>query len=279
MLNKNAVMHGDKYFKSDDLACWTYNDKATSYITHVDNAIRKASSHESKLPDEATIQSILGGTGAVLADGKEIPDLPMEYRLMGFSGVCFRHFLNNLCNFEDANYLEIGTFRGSSLVSAAYGNTDVLNEIHAIDNFSEFIVEDSGFHPRDDIEKNFNLYLGPAKNKINFYEEDCWSFDLTKLPKIQIYFYDGDHSQEAQTKAFTYFEPVFDDVFIAVVDDWNQRKVRLGTEAALSQINYDVIGSRAIIPGRRPDNASRVNNPDPLWWGGTYIAVLRKRGI
>jgi hypothetical protein len=271
MLNENAVMHGEKYFEADEVAVWAYNDDASSYIAHVDNAIRRAANLESKLPDEATVLSILGEW-----KGRSIP---YEERLMGFSGVCFRHFLNNLCNFEGANYLEVGSFRGSSLVSAAYGNTDVLNEIHAIDNFSEFVIEDSGFHPREDIEKNFNLYLGPTQERVNFYEEDCWEFDLSKLPKIQIYFYDGLHSQEAQTKAFTYFEPVFDDVFIAIVDDWNQRKVRVGTKEALSQINYDVVASRAIIPGKRPNNANRVNNPDPMWWGGTYIAVLRKKGI
>ena len=41
--------------------------------------------------------------------------------------------------------------------------------------------------------------------------------------------------------------------------------------------NYDIVGSRAIIPGMRPENANRVNNPDPFWWSGTYIAVLKKR--
>ena len=271
MSNENAVMHGDEYFEKEQTAVWSWNSTTAAYTAHVDRCIEEATNLKSKLPDEATIQSVLTGL-----EGQE--DIPYEHRLMGFSGVCFRHFMNNLCAMRGANYLEVGTFRGSSLVSAVYGNTQILNEIHAIDNFSEFIVEDSGFHPRDDLNKNFDLYLGDEQKKVNFYEEDCFSFDLSKLPKIQVYFYDGEHSRDSQKKAFTYFEPVFDDVFIAVVDDWEQRQVRLGTLDAFSEIGYDVISSRSVIPGRRPDNANRVNNPDAWWWSGTYIAVLKKRG-
>ena len=270
-----GVMHGKEYFESEETSVWSYNDVALTSMNHVDQAIKAASNMNSKLPDEATIQSILGGIAS--QEGELIPDLPIEYRLMGFSGICFRHLLNNICSFEGANYLEVGTFRGSSLVSAAYGNTSLLNEIHAIDNFSEFIVEESDFHPRDDLNKNLNLYV-PEGKKIQFHEEDCFSFDLSKLPKIQVYFYDGEHSRESQKKAFTYFEPVFDDIFIAIIDDWEQKQVRLGTLDGLAQIDYEIIGSRAVVPGMRADNANRVNNPDPFWWGGTYIAVLKKRG-
>ena len=270
------IMHGDRYFENKNSTVSTYDDVALTYAKHIDESILQASNMKSKLPDEATIQSVLGGVAKF--GGQDVPDLPVQYRLIGFSGICFRHMLNNICSISGANYLEVGTFRGSSLVSAAYGNTGILNEIHAIDNFSEFVMEETGFHPRDDVRKNLDLYLpGKQQDNIHFHEEDCFSLDLGKLPKIQVYFYDGEHSRESQTKAFTYFEPVFDDVFIAIVDDWEQRQVRLGTIDAFDKINYDIVSSRAIIPGARPGNANRVNNPDYFWWSGTYIAVLKKR--
>lgn len=274
MSNKDSVMHGDKYFEQESTAVWTYDNVELSYVRHIDKSIQNAGKWRSRLPDQATVQSIIPGAEI---DGKIVPSPPESEMLRGFSGIAFRHFMNNLCSMEGANYLEVGTFRGSSLVSAVFGNTQILNEIHAIDNFSEFIIEESGFHPRDDLEKNLSLFLGDEKERVNFHEEDCFSFDLDRLPKIGIYFYDGEHSRENQMKAFTYFEPVFDDIFIAVVDDWEQRQVRLGTLDAFEKINYDVVASRCVIPGRREDNANRVNNPTFDWWNGTYIAVLKKR--
>ena len=280
MKENSKVMHGEKYFEAEQTAVWTHEPKEYTYLRHVDHCINKAQNMISKLPDRLTIQSLLGGA-SLFVDGKsvEIPDIPFGERLIGMSGVCFRHFLNNICEIPKANYLEVGTYGGSSLVSAAYGNGTILNEVHAIDNFSEFIREDSGYHPRDDLQRNMNLHLGDMKDKIKFHEEDCFEFDLKKLPKIQVYFYDGEHSMESQRKAFTYFEPVFDDVFIAIVDDWEQRQARLGTIQGLEEIGYDIVGSRAIIPGKRVNNVNRVNNPDPLWWSGTYIAVLKKRAV
>ena len=53
----------------------------------------------------------------------------------GMSGTKTRHFYNNLLNTEDARYLEIGTWKGSSVCSAMYGNTA---KIICIDNWSEF---------------------------------------------------------------------------------------------------------------------------------------------
>ena len=270
-LRKSAVMHGNEYFLADTTKKWSYNLEEFSFLLHVDRCLKDACNLVSKLPTEMTLASCLPGWG----DKKN----PPKHRLLGMSGAAFRHFLNNLCNIENANYLEIGTFRGSSLICAAYQNTQVLNEIHAIDNFSEFIPDNDDLHPRIGLEKNLDLYLESEKEKINFYEEDCFSFDLSKLPKIQIYFYDGEHSRESQRKAFTYFEPVFADIFIAVVDDWEQTQVRLGTQDAFSELNYDVIGARAIIPPMRTDNINRVNNPDAFWWNGTYVAVLKKRKL
>ena len=202
-----------------------------------------------------------------------------EDRLLGFSGACFRHMMNNLCSLKDANYLEVGVYKGSTLISSVYGNEDTLGEVHAIDNYSEFASEDpNAMSPKQEYAKNLNMFLPNTKNKIQFYEADCFKFDRSKLPKIDIYFYDGEHSAESQYQAFKYFEPVFADTFITVIDDWVQGQVRKGTRRAYEEIGYDVIASRAIIPGKG-HGLNRVNNPCPEWWCGTHIAVLQKRKI
>ena len=53
----------------------------------------------------------------------------------GMSGIKTRHFYNNLLNRADARYLEIGTWKGSSVCSAMCGNQA---KVVCIDNWSQF---------------------------------------------------------------------------------------------------------------------------------------------
>jgi hypothetical protein len=53
----------------------------------------------------------------------------------GMSGIKTRHFYNNLLSLDDSRYLEIGTWKGSSVCSAMFGNTQ---KVLCIDNWSEF---------------------------------------------------------------------------------------------------------------------------------------------
>ena len=259
--NEIFVTHDKKYFQEEETKVYSVDSIDHLIVKHIDSCIKAAIAENSKLPDEMTTKSITG------------KDMKLEDRLIGFSGWCFRHLMNNICNYKGANYLEIGVYRGSTLISSVYGNENVLNEVHAIDNYSEFTSIE---HPKACYERALEKYLPHTKNKINFHEIDCFEMDLKKLPKINIYFYDGEHSVESQYRAFKYFEPVFADTFIAIVDDWEQKKVREGTRKALAQLNYDVIASRSVIPGKRKDNANRVNNPTLDWWNGTFVAVLKK---
>jgi len=263
-VSRNDIFITDdkKYFESELTKVHTVDAVEHLIVKHVDLSLDSALKQKSKLTEEMTVKSITG-------EGMEIED-----RLLGFSGWSFRHLMNNLCNYPGANYLEIGVYRGSTLISAIYGNEDILGEVHAIENYSEFTnVED----PRICYERALEKYIPNTRDKIQFHELDCFSMDLNKLPKIDIYFYDGEHSLDAQYRAFKYFEPVFADTFIAVVDDWEQKKVREGTKKAFSEIGYDVVSSRSVIPAKRPDNKNRVNNPTLDWWNGTFVAVLKKR--
>ena len=40
----------------------------------------------------------------------------------GMTGIKTRHLYNNICSLDGANYLEIGTWMGSSFISAFYEN-------------------------------------------------------------------------------------------------------------------------------------------------------------
>jgi hypothetical protein len=178
--------------------------------------------------------------------------------LEGMSSAKVRHFLNNLCNFPNTTYLEIGCWKGSTLVSALYKNDVSVVDAVAMDNWSIF----SG--GKEACSYNVNTYLPNVP--LNFYEIDC--FSLTQEMKREIfqrpvttYFYDGNHTTESQEMAFTAFNDVFDDVFVAVVDDWIGQGVRDGTYSAFKKLGYTVLYEKACYDG---------------WWYGLYIAVIRK---
>jgi len=84
------------------------------------------------------------------------------YEIDGMSGKKTRHFYNNLCSMDNTQYLEIGTWKGSSICSAMCNNN---MRCVAIDNWAEF----GG--PKEEFFINFNKFKG--KNNAIFIEEDC----------------------------------------------------------------------------------------------------------
>ena len=178
-------------------------------------------------------------------------------QMQGMSGTKTRHFYNNLLNTHDARYLEIGTWKGSSVCSAMYGNTA---KVVCIDNWSEF----GG--PKDEFLVNFEKYKG--KNNAIFIESDCYKVDVSSLPKFNIYMYDGNHTNESHYKALMHYYECLDDVFIFIVDDWNVKEVRDGTYDSIKKLNLKVLYEKEIFtPG---------NCTFDTWWNGMYVAILQK---
>jgi hypothetical protein len=184
----------------------------------------------------------------------------------GMSGKMTRHFYNNILNFQDARYLEIGTWKGSSVCSAMYGNN---GKVCCIDNWSQFGC------PKIEFLMNIEKFKGV--NEVSYIEQDCFSVDLSNLPKFNIYMYDGEHSMESHFKALVYYYEVLDDTFIYIVDDWNDANVREGTEKAIKFLNLDVYYEKEIRL-TFDDTHTEVNFAKNTWWNGIYIAILKKQG-
>jgi hypothetical protein len=179
----------------------------------------------------------------------------------GMTGIKTRHLYNNLLTLEDARYLEIGTFKGSSVCAAMCGNSAT---VVCIDDWSQF----NG--PKDDFMRNFNRYKGA--NDATFIEQECFSVDTSRLIKFNIYLYDGDHRYEDQYKALGYYLDCMEDEFIFVVDDWNWENVRRGTNDAIRDLNLKVLWSREV---RLPDENSSTQDREG-WWNGISVFLLKK---
>jgi len=183
----------------------------------------------------------------------------------GMSGRKTRHFYNNLLNIEDARYLEIGVWKGSSVCAAMCENKAT---VVAIDNWSEF------YGPKGEFLQNFTRYIG--NNSAYFIEDDCFKVDITQLPRFNIYMYDGEHSADSHYKALVHYYECLDDTFIFIVDDWNWPQVRSGTLDSFKQLNLSVLYEREIRT-TNDDTHPIHGSPEQLaWHNGIYVAILQK---
>lgn len=208
-------------------------------IEHIENALTNAEKNQSKITDDI---------------------LNMD----GMSGKKTRHFYNNLLNKDDIRYLEIGTWKGSTVCSAMCGNKAT---VVAIDNWSQF----NG--PKDEFLNNFNNYKG--ENNARFIEADCFKIDISTLPKFNVFMYDGGHTKEEHYNALKYYYDCMDDIFIYIVDDWNWSDVRDGTFDSIRDLNLTFLYQKEIR--LTYDNThTEVNLARETWHNGIYVALLKK---
>jgi hypothetical protein len=66
-----------------------------------------------------------------------------------------------------------------------------------------------------------------------------------------------------------------EDLFIYIVDDWNDEPVRKGTFDAIRDLNLENVWNHEI----RLTNNNKHTPPDiaeSTWWNGVYICILKK---
>ena len=226
-------------------------------------------------------------------------DKPIFF-LNGMSSPKVRHFLNNLCEHPDTRYLEVGSWRGSTIISALYDNHLTVSEVICIDDFSEFHnphAEDGSVYnanplikmldpesqrfflpavpPKQELMEKSDYFLKARPSRFDFYDGDCFSESILNQlrtrplsTRINTYFYDGGHDRESQYKAFTEYDFILDHQFIAMVDDWNAIGVKDGTFEAFAALGYRVI--------RQWELPSNGNGDIYNWWNGLYVAVIEK---
>lgn len=182
--------------------------------------------------------------------------------LRGFSSPKIRHFMNNVCSYGTCKYLEIGTWSGSTLIPAMFGN-DV--EAMAIDNFSQFGPEqhEDGFDAKKVLYANIEKFLGNRKkHSLKVCECNCFYMKPEEVLTANVFFYDGDHSAEATQKAIEVFGATCLNPFLLIVDDLQlAESVWEGTKKALNKFTI---------------HASWELKKENGYHEGLYVAVLEK---
>jgi hypothetical protein len=206
------------------------------------------------------------------AGRSKLPRAALE--LEGYSSPTVRHFLNNLCSFPRANYLEVGTWKGSTLVAASYENP---GRFTAIDDFSHFVVaRDERREARDQFRQARAQFRRQCR--FTFHDSDCWRPSLLRRlpPDVNVYFYDGPHGSADHYRAFVHFDPVLAPRFLAVVDDWNQPRIRKATRAALADLGYRTAWEREFFTKSWFREFLTGAWGGPHWFNGLLVAVLAK---
>lgn len=172
----------------------------------------------------------------------------------GMSSKKFRHLLNNLVDTK-TRYLDIGTWKGSTVISALYGNNP------------EFYITIDDWSCHGDYTPDFYSYFRTIlKQEPNFLNQDSFTVDLNKhnIKNINLYLYDGGHHWEQQYESINYYYEGLADEFIFIVDDYNEKKIQSATQWILKERNIN-IDYEQYLTGSKND-----------WWCGTYIAACRK---
>ena len=222
------------------------SDYEKKLVDHVQNSFEKSIRLESKL------------TGKQF---KEIPAsnvwrkrFPHYHSLEEITQYPSYHLLNNLCTLAGSSHLHIGLLAGDSFIAALYENDSVLKQKIGVDWFQEC--------PEGIFYANCNQFL--PENDFEVINSECFKINKSLINQpIDIYFYDADHHLKAHKQALTYFNDVFSNVFVVMIDDWNCEWIRGPTFQAFDQLGYCILYENVILNLNRADH-------------GQYIAVIKK---
>jgi len=205
--------------------------------------------------------------------GKNISKFDSKnYKIEGLSSNRVRHFLNNLCSVEDAKYLELGAYAGSTFFAATM-NHNIPS--YAVDDYivnvspARLDIKWNGYsEPKQQFEKNQKKYnVGTlVDTKIT----NLRNLDIDFI-KPNIIFYDGSHEYSEQKKSLKHILPLVNNTFILVIDDANFTDVVKSAKDFIKESKLSVLYERQLLTTKYEDSSS--------WWNGLFIAVLKNENI
>jgi predicted O-methyltransferase YrrM len=160
-------------------------------------------------------------------------------------------------------YLEVGSFKGLSLIGAMLGNQG--RPFYAIENFLEFNLD--GGQARINLLTNLARWVEPER--VRLLEGDC--FDLLRRDgqvedPVGVYFYDGAHGRLPHYLALGVAERWLADRALVVIDDASWPIVARATDRYL-----------AAHPGYRLlFDLAAAHEEDPRWWNGVRVYAFER---
>jgi predicted O-methyltransferase YrrM len=159
-------------------------------------------------------------------------------------------------------YLEVGSFKGLSLIGAMLGNAG--RRFHAIENFLEFNPDGRA---RAELEANLARWVLPDRARL--LEGDCFALlrrGAALGEPVGVYFYDGAHGRLPHYLALGVAEPWLADRALVVIDDASWPIVARATDRYV-----------AAHPGYRLlFDLAAEHEEDPRWWNGVRVYAFER---
>lgn len=212
-----------------------------------------------------SVETAIGNADKMISDLK-----PENFDVPALTSLKIRHLLNNLGKLG-SNYLECGVHRGGTFTSTVSYNNN-LKHITAVDNFKSDFGEGAKAYP--DFKINAGKFI-PKNSSFKLIIADCFDVDLSDIPDgVDLYLYDGGHSEQDQYDAIGYYLPVLADKFIFLCDDFDWEEVESGTRKAISDLGIKIVFEKHL----RSEKSREVGGHDnDSWWNGFYVSVLKKK--
>jgi predicted O-methyltransferase YrrM len=158
---------------------------------------------------------------------------------------------------EGESYVEVGTYRGTSLIAAMLGNDD--KDFVAIDNFS---FRDAS---RELLEQNLASF---GLSGVRIIEGDVFELlrdDALTGTAAGVYYYDAAHTYEQQLEGLLLAEPYLAPEALLIVDDTDWDYVAAATRDYLAR--RPNVSLLLEIPGK--------DRGAPAWWEGVQVLEWR----
>lgn len=165
----------------------------------------------------------------------------------------------------DEAYLEVGTFKGRSLVAAVQGNDG--KKFYAMENFLEFGM--AGLEARAELKDNLTRFAADAD--VRLLEGDAFTLmaqDGVIDRPVGVYFYDGEHTLLSHYLALAVAEPLLADEALVLIDDATWPVVQRAHKLFLKRHPGWTIA--ATWDAQHAD--------DPRWANGLHALVFRRVG-
>ena len=141
-----------------------------------------------------------------LADGEKGKLTDVERQLYGQASIKLKTFLNNVCSKDNTRYLELGVYRGSTLMSAAYGNKTLT--ALGVENFKYDKTEPKKWADEGWPNMKSNLY--DTLTKYSFDD----SVDMSNIKVIESDFQEVSWSSQAKFDVIYFdIEPVTEEIY------------------------------------------------------------------
>lgn len=183
----------------------------------------------------------------------------------GLMSLNIRHLLNNFGAISTI-VCDHGSHVGGSFCSMVYKNTNIKHAI-SIDSWLSDETEGNTFEA--DFRQNATKCV-PATTTLQVVKRDSFEVDLNDLPKdIDLYYFDGTHSEEHQCRALTYYLPAMAETFMYCVDDYMLPEVKEGTARGLKETGVEILFEQEFVTDHEYDNET--------FWRGWKVFLLKKR--